>query len=96
MVVLQKLVEDSVLTFMATAIKAEKQLLREQVNKNSQNSSQSASQDLSKGFKPKAGSKGRKKQGGQPGHEGHSQSLYPIEACESAIGVSSDRMLALW
>ncbi len=64
-------------------LKAEKQLLREQVNKNSQNSSQSPSQDLSKGFKAKARSKGGKKQGGQPGHEGHEQSLYPIEACES-------------
>lgn len=64
-------------------LKAENQLLQEQVNKNSQNSSKPSSQDLGKGFKPKARAKGGRKQGGQPGHEGHEQSLYPIEACES-------------
>ena len=64
-------------------LKAENQLLREQVNQNSQNSSKPPSQDVGKGFKPKAHSKVGKKRGGQPGHEGHERFLYPIEDCAS-------------
>jgi hypothetical protein len=74
-------------------LEAENQLLKEQVKLNSKNSSKPPSQDVGKGFKPKARSTDGKKQGGQPGHEGHSGSLYPIEACES---VEEYRPLKCW
>lgn len=64
-------------------LKAENQLLKEQVKQNSQNSSKPPSQDLGKGFKPKEKAPGKKKAGGQPGHEGHERRLYPIEQCQS-------------
>lgn len=64
-------------------LKASNQLLREQVNQNSQNSSKPPSGDVGKGFKSKAHRKGGKKRGGQPGHEGHERFLYPIEACQT-------------
>lgn len=64
-------------------LKAENQLLKEQVKQNSQNSSKPPSQDMGKGFKPKEKASGKKKAGGQPGHEGHERRLYPIEQCQS-------------
>lgn len=65
-------------------LKAENQLLREQVKQTSQNSSKPPSQDMSKkGFKPKEQKKSGKKRGAQPGHEGHERPLYPIEQCQS-------------
>jgi len=63
-------------------LKAENQLLREQVKQNSKNSSNPPSQDMSKGFKPKEQKKSGKKRGAQPGHEGQERPLYPIEQCQ--------------
>jgi len=56
--------------------------LQEQVKRNSQNSSQPPSQDAPKGFKANPKKKSGKARGGQAGHEGHSQSLYPPEQCQ--------------
>ena len=50
--------------------------LEEQVQRSSQNSSQPPSQDAPQGFKPKPKEQGKKRRGGQPGHEGHQQELY--------------------
>jgi hypothetical protein len=47
-----------------TELKAENQLLKEQIKLNSKNSSKSPSQGLSKGFKPKPKEQGKKKLGG--------------------------------
>lgn len=59
------------------------QLLQEQVNRTSANSSQPPSQDPPKGFKPSRSSKSGKKSGGQPGHKGHNRGFYPLEQCQS-------------
>lgn len=64
-------------------LKAENQLLKEQIKQNSKNSSKPPSQDMGKGFKPKPKQAGKKKPGAQPGHEGHERRLYPIEQCQS-------------
>ena len=64
------------------ALRAENQLLKEQVKQNSKNSSKPPSQDLGKGFKAKQNQEGKKKPGAQPGHEGHERELYPIEQCQ--------------
>ncbi|MGH2413309.1 MAG: IS66 family transposase [Microcystaceae cyanobacterium] len=64
-------------------LKAENQLLKEQVKQNSSNSSKPPSQDKSKGFKPKEKRREKKQPGGQPGHPGHERSMYPIEQCQS-------------
>lgn len=66
------------------ALEAEVERLKEQVKRNSRNSSKPPSQDLGKGFKVKPKEKGSKKpRGAQLGHEGHEQKQYPAEACES-------------
>lgn len=64
-------------------LEAEVATLREQVQRNSQNSSKPPSQDLGKGFKPKQQEESKKRRGGQFGHEGYEQKLYPVEQCES-------------
>lgn len=64
-------------------LKAENQLLKEQVKQNSSNSSKPPSQDISKGFKPKEKKQGKQKPGAQAGHQGHERPLYPIEQCQS-------------
>lgn len=64
-------------------LKAQNQLLKEQVKQNSKNSSKPPSQDVSKGFKVKEKQESGKKRGAQPGHEGHERPLYPIEQCQS-------------
>ena len=51
------------------ALRAENQLLKEQVKQNSKNSSKPPSQDLGKGFKAKQKQEGKKKPGAQSGHE---------------------------
>lgn len=58
------------------------QHLQEQVKRNSKNSSQPPSQDVAKGFKAKPKEKSSKPRGGQVGHTGHQQELYPPEQCE--------------
>lgn len=63
-------------------LSAENALLKEQVKKNSQNSSLPPSQDKGKGFKAKAKDPKGRKRGGQPGHEGHSFKFYSEEDCE--------------
>lgn len=64
-------------------LKAENQLLKEQVKQTSRNSSKPPSQDISKGFKAKEQKPGQKKPGAQLGHVGHERPLYPIEQCQS-------------
>lgn len=64
-------------------LRSENQLLREQINRTSTNSSQPPSQDPPKGFKSSLKRQSGKKRGGQPGHEGHERPLYPIEQCDS-------------
>jgi transposase len=61
------------------------ELLQEQIQLNSSNSSQPPSKDRVKGFKPNRKSKSGKKHGGQLGHEGHERPLYPLEMCEEII-----------
>lgn len=60
----------------------ENELLKEQLKRNSQNSSKPPSQDKPRGFKSKPKGKSGRHRGGQPGHEGKEQKLYPPEACE--------------
>jgi transposase len=74
-------------------LKAENQLLKEQIKLNSKNSSKSPSQDLSKGFKPKPKEQGKKKLGGQPGHKGHERPFYPIEQCQSVQDYYPERCI---
>jgi transposase len=75
-------------------LKAENQLLKEQVKQTSQNSSKPPSQDNSKGFKAKEKQQGKKKPGGQPGHMGHERALYPVEQCQSVEEHYPDRCIA--
>ncbi len=63
-------------------IEAGNEQLSEQVNRNSQNSSQSPSQDHPKGFKKKAKVKSKRLRGGQAGHTGYQQQLYPPDQCQ--------------
>ncbi len=63
-------------------VKSENQLLKEQFQLDSKNLSKSPPQDRGKGFKSKEKPPGKRKRGGQPGHEGHERRLYPIEQCQ--------------
>lgn len=63
-------------------VKSENQLLKEQLQLDSKNSSKPPSQDRGKGFKSKEKPPGKKQRGGQLGHEGHERRLYPIEQCQ--------------
>jgi transposase len=74
-------------------VEAQNQLLFEQVKQTSKNSSRPPSQDLSKGLKPKEKKQGKKKAGGQPGHEGHERPLYPIEQCQSVKDYYPERCI---
>ncbi len=65
------------------ALKAANAMLREQIERNSQNSSKPPSQDLRKGFKSQEKKEQGKPRGAQLGHGGHEQKLYPFEACET-------------
>ena len=62
-------------------LQAENQLLREQINRTSNNSSQAPSSNAPKVPKRRQKEKSPKKRGGQPGHEGNSRSLYAVEQC---------------
>ncbi|MBD2186023.1 hypothetical protein H6S82_18470 [Planktothrix sp. FACHB-1355] len=64
-------------------VEAQQQLV-EKVNKTSKNSSSPPSSDPP-GFSHKSKKKTGKKRGGQPGHEGQSRDLYPIEKCTTVI-----------
>jgi transposase len=65
-------------------LRAENERLREQIGRTSANSSQPPSQDPLN-FKPNRKGSSGKKRGGQPGHEGHKRSLYPLELCADVI-----------
>jgi transposase len=59
--------------------------LKSKLNKNSRNSSLSPSQDP---FRPKRSQKpSGRKQGGQPGHKGHSRKMYPPEQITKTVDV---------
>lgn len=62
-------------------LKAENAMLREQLGRNSQNSSKPPSQDQGKGFKPKEKKEKGKARGAQFGYTGHEAKFYPLEAC---------------
>lgn len=64
-------------------VEAQQQLV-EKVNKTSKNSSSPPSCDPP-GFCHKSKKKTEKRRGGQPGHEGQSRNLYPLEKCTSVI-----------
>ena len=64
-------------------LRQENEGLKEQLKRNSQNSSQPPSADKFKGFK--ATSRSGRKRGGQPGHEGKGQKRYPPESCEQIL-----------
>jgi transposase len=64
-------------------LKAENAMLREQLGRNSQNSSTPPSQDRRQGFKPKAKQAKGKARGAQFGHIGHEPKFYPLEVCKT-------------
>lgn len=67
------------------ALEAENKWLREQLNNNSKNSSKPPSQDP---FRPKRkSSPSGRKQGGQPGHPGHSRAFVPKDQVAKVINV---------
>jgi uncharacterized coiled-coil protein SlyX/transposase len=61
------------------------QLLQEKQNRTSSNSSTPPSLDPPPARKRRQKKSSGKQRGGQPGHQGHSRPLYPIEQCESVI-----------
>lgn len=66
-------------------LRAENALLKEQLQRNSENSSQPPSQDPVKEKKTLSQREGKRQRGGQPGHVGRGQKLYPAEACEQIV-----------
>ena len=69
---------------LAEVLIVQEQLL-EKVNRTSENSSSPPSSDPpGLGKKPQK-TKSSKKRGGQPGHQGNSRDLYPIEECQEVI-----------
>jgi len=64
-------------------LEAQQQQLLEKINRTSKNSSVPPSSDPPSAPKSQRKRKSGKKRGGQPGHEGHSRSLYSVEQCES-------------
>ncbi len=61
-------------------LRGENELLKEKLERNSQNSSQPPSADKAQGFKAKK-PRSRRSRGGQPGHPGKGPKLYPPDAC---------------
>jgi transposase len=72
------------------ALRADNELLKEQVARTSANSSQPPSKNP-QGFKPNRKEATGKKRGAQVGHQGHSQKLYPIEMCQDVIDYYSQQ-----
>lgn len=64
-------------------LQAQNQLLTEQINRTSKNSSQAPASDPPLAPKRRRKEKSGKKRGGQPGHSGHSRLLYPVAQCQS-------------
>ena len=67
-----------------TSLRAENELLREQIARTSANSSLPPSKNP-QGFKPNRKEPTGKKRGGQEGHQGHGRKLYPLEMCTEVI-----------
>jgi transposase len=65
-------------------LRAENELLKEQLARNSANSSQPPSKNPLT-FKPNRKEPTGKKRGGQIGHTGHERKLYPLEMCQEVI-----------
>ncbi len=66
------------------SLRTENDLLKEQVARTSANSSQPPSKNP-QGFKPSPKEPTGQRRGGQVGHQGHSQKLYPLEMCQDVI-----------
>lgn len=64
-------------------LQAEQQMLTEKSNRTSRNCSLAPASDPPSVPKRQRTRKSSKKRGGQPGHEGHSRPMYPVEQCES-------------
>jgi len=70
------------------ALEVEAADLREQVNRNSRNSSQPPSSDGSEvPPKPRRGAKSGRKRGGQPGHRGTTRKVVPLEQVKESHDV---------
>jgi transposase len=67
-----------------SALRAENDLLKEQLAKTSANSSLPPSKNP-QGFKPNRKEPTGKKRGGQLGHQGHERKFYPVEMCQEII-----------
>jgi transposase len=65
-------------------LQTENELLKEQIVRTSENSSQPPSKNP-QGFKPNRKEPTGKKRGGQIGHSGHERKLYPLEMCIEVI-----------
>ena len=72
-------------------LEAEVVKLREQVGKNSRNSSRPPSTDAPSVPKRKRRKKSDRSRGGQPGHEGHGRSLLPAEQVDAIVPVKPCR-----
>ena len=79
-------------------LKIENEQLREKLDHNSRNSHNSPASDPPNVEKVKKKKSRGKKRGGQPGHEGSSRPLYPVEECSRVIDfegiLNSDRYSA--
>lgn len=72
------------------------QQLEERANRTSKNSSSPPSADPPGFGNKQEKNKSTKKQGGQPGHSGHSRDLYPIEKCSSVHDQHPTTCRLLW
>jgi transposase len=85
--VLQQQEQIEILGGRIGALEAHIAELEQRLGKNSQNSSKPPSTD-GPGAKPRTSKKrGKRKHGGQPGHEGHSRELLPVEQVTQAIAL---------
>ena len=87
-------VQECVLTLVARVqeLEAEVSALREQVNRNSRNSSKPPSSDGPDAVpKPRKRAKGKRKRGGQPGHKGTTRKLVPIEQVKDSHDIKPER-----
>jgi hypothetical protein len=79
------------LTVHVQALEAEVAALREQLNRNSRNSSQPPSSDGPEvPPKPRQRAKSKRKRGAQPGHKGTTRKLVPIEQVKESYDVKPD------